>query len=255
MSDKTPILLWFRRDLRLGDHPALSEACGAGRPVIPVFVHDEVVEGHGAAPKFRLGLSVGSLARDLEAKGSRLILRRGRALDALETLITETGAGAVWWTRAYDPEARARDEEVKSALKDKGIDARSFGGHVLFEPWTVQTGSGGFYKVYSPMWTAVRDRDVETVLPEPGAIPAPDAWPASEAMDDWAMDAAMRRGRDVVMAHVCVGEAAARDRLGRFIEERVATYKADRDRPGIDGTSNLSENLAYGEISPHHLCY
>lgn len=253
MSDKTPILLWFRRDLRLGDHPALSEACGAGRPVIPVFVHDEVVEGHGAAPKFRLGLSVGSLARDLEAKGSRLILRRGRALDALETLITETGAGAVWWTRAYDPEARARDEEVKSALKDKGIDARSFGGHVLFEPWTVQTGSGGFYKVYSPMWKAVRDRDVETVLPEPGAIPAPDAWPASEAMDDWAMDAAMRRGRDVVMAHVCVGEAAARDRLGRFIEERVATYKADRDRPGIDGTSNLSENLAYGEISPHHL--
>ena len=253
MSDKTPILLWFRRDLRLGDHPALSEASAAGRPVIPVFIHDEVVETHGAAPKFRLGLSVGSLARDLEAKGSRLILRRGKALDCLQALIAETGAGAVWWTRAYDPDARARDEAVKATLKDDGIDAGSFGGHLLFEPWTVQTQTGGFYKVYSPMWKAVRVRDVEEPLPEPGRIPAPESWPESDRLDDWAMDAAMKRGRDIVLGHVCVGEAAAQDRLGRFIDEKVASYKADRDLPGLDATSNLSENLTYGEISPHRL--
>jgi deoxyribodipyrimidine photo-lyase len=103
------------------------------------------------------------------------------------------------------------------------------------------------------MWKAVRDRDVEDALPVPGSIPAPESWPSSDALDDWAMDAAMRRGRDVVMAHVCVGEAAARDRLDRFIAEKIATYKEDRDLPGVDGTSNLSENLAYGEISPHLL--
>ncbi|MFN2305982.1 MAG: deoxyribodipyrimidine photo-lyase, partial [Paracoccaceae bacterium] len=74
MTETRPILLWFRRDLRLGDHEALTAACESGRPVIPVFIHDEVVAGQGAAPRFRLGLSARSLAKGLEARGSRLIL-------------------------------------------------------------------------------------------------------------------------------------------------------------------------------------
>ena len=67
MNEKSSIILWFRRDLRLGDHPALTAAVATGRPVIPLFIYDEVVETHGAAPKMRLGMSVASLARDLEA--------------------------------------------------------------------------------------------------------------------------------------------------------------------------------------------
>ena len=147
MTDRSPILFWFRRDLRLSDHPGLSAAAAAGRPVIPVFVHDEVVERLGAAPKYRLGLSVAALARDLERIGSRLICRRGPALEVLQALVSETGAGAVWWSRLYDPDARGRDEPVKAALKADGIDARSFAGHLLFEPWTVETKTGGFYRV------------------------------------------------------------------------------------------------------------
>ena len=248
---KSPILIWFRRDLRLGDHAALTEAVGKGRPVIPVFLHDEVVETHGAAPKFRLCLSVASLAADLAEAGSRLVLRRGRALDCLRDLVQETGAGSVWWTRAYDPDARTRDEAVKAALKSDGIDARSFGGHVLFEPWSVETKDGGFYKVFTPMWKAVRARDVEPTLPRPGAIPAPEAWPTSDVLGDWHMAAAMRRGAEIVAAHCVVGERAAHDRLGTFIDDRVADYKSARDKPGVAGTSGLSENLTYGEISPH----
>ena len=61
MSDTKPVIMWFRRDLRLGDHPALTAACESGKPVIPLFIHDEVVAGQGAAPRFRLGLSVGAL--------------------------------------------------------------------------------------------------------------------------------------------------------------------------------------------------
>ncbi|WP_084862889.1 cryptochrome/photolyase family protein [Salibaculum halophilum] len=246
----SPILLWFRRDLRLSDHPALSEAVASGRPVIPVFLHDEAVAALGAAPKWRLGLSVAALAEALEACGTRLILRRGRALEALRALIAETGAGAVWWTRAYDPDSIARDSAVKSALKDDGIEARSFPGHILFEPWTTQTGTGGFYKVYTPFWKAVRDRDVAAPQPAPGRIPAPDTWPASDRLDDWRLGAAMDRGAAVVADHVTVGEAAARDRLAAFIDGPVADYDTARDFPAGDGTSRLSENLTYGEISP-----
>ena len=248
---KTPIILWFRRDLRLGDHPALSEAVGRGRPVIPVFLHDECVEALGAAPRFRLGYSVAALAHDLKGAESRLILRRGRALDTLRALIAETGAGAVWWTRAYDPDQRARDEGVKAALKADGIDARSFGGHLLFEPWRVATKDGGFYKVFTPFWKAARGLDVEAPLPRPGSIPAPEVWPASEALPDWRMGAAMRRGGEVVARHMLVGEAAALGRLGGFVAHRIADYRAARDNPGVMGTSGLSENLTYGEISPH----
>ena len=93
MNDTKPIILWFRRDLRLSDHAALTAACETGRPVIPVFIHDGLVERLGAAPKWRLGLGLEVLAQTLATKDSRLILRReGRALKALKDLVAQTGA-------------------------------------------------------------------------------------------------------------------------------------------------------------------
>ncbi len=250
MTDITPIILWFRRDLRLADHPALAAACATGRPVIPLFICDEVVSSLGAAPKFRIGRGVEVFAATLAARGSRLILRRGKALDVVQALVAETGAGAVWWSRAYDPAGQARDAGVKAALKAEGVDAQSFAGHLLHEPWTVQTGQGGFYKVFTPFWNAVRGRDLPELVPVPGRIAAPAVWPASDALAGWNMAAAMHRGAAVLAPHLVVGEAATRDRLERFIDTKVAGYRAARDMPGVDGTSGLSENLTYGEISP-----
>ncbi|EBA11886.1 cryptochrome/photolyase family protein [Roseobacter sp. CCS2] len=247
---KSPILMWFRRDLRLGDHEALTAACDADRPVIPVFIYDELTESMGAAPKMRLGLSVADLAASLNEKGSKLILRRGKALDVLRELIKDTGADTVYWSRLYDPDGKTRDTDVKAALKDDGITAESFKGHVLFEPWTVETKIGGFYKVYTPMWKSVRGNDVPAALPTPGTIPVPDSWPKSDDIADWQMDAAMHRGADTLKSHCTVGEAAASHRLGAFIANHVANYVKNRDLPAVDGTSGLSENLTYGEISP-----
>ena len=250
MADTKPILMWFRRDLRLGDHEALTAACDTGRPVIPLFIHDESVDALGAAPRMRMGLSVADLAKSLSDKGSRLILRRGKARDVLRDLIAETGAGAVYWSRLYDPDSIARDKDVKAALKDDGIDAQSFAGHALFEPWTVETKTGGFYKVYTPMWNAVKGNHIPAALPPPGKIPAPDNWPQSDDLGDWQMAAPMRRGAEILRSHCTVGEAAASSRLGAFIAHRVASYAKNRDLPAVDGTSGLSENLTYGEISP-----
>jgi deoxyribodipyrimidine photo-lyase len=249
MTEARPTIFWFRRDLRLADHPGLVAAAAGGGPVIPVFVLDPETEAQGAAPLWRLGLSVERLARDLEAAGSRLVLRRGAALGVLRELVAETGARAVHWTRYLTPEAIARDKGVKAGLKEDGVEAESHRGHVLFEPWTVETGDGGPYRVYSPFWRAVAGREV----PEPLAVPtlrAPDAWPRGERIADWDLGRRMNRGVAVVADHVTVGEAAARERLGAFIEERVAGYKARRDRPDVAGTSGLSENLTYGEIAP-----
>jgi deoxyribodipyrimidine photo-lyase len=218
--------------------------------VIPIFIYDETVEDIGAAPKMRMGLSVASLAAELAQKGSRLILRRGSALDVLRAIIAETGARDVYWTRLYDGAAKTRDTHVKASLKADGLGARSFGGHVLFEPWTVETKTGGFYRVYTPLWKAVRDRELPSELPTPGHIAAPTKWPESDQLETWQMDSAMRRGAAVLADHCIVGEHVAKARLDEFIAERVAQYRTNRDLPGIIGTSRLSENLTYGEISP-----
>ncbi|MEP4196077.1 MAG: deoxyribodipyrimidine photo-lyase [Aliishimia sp.] len=245
-----PTIIWFRRDLRLSDHPALSAACAAG-PVIPVFIHDETVAELGAAPKWRLGLGIAHLSESLAAKGSQLVLRKGNALAILRGLIAQTGAKSVVWSRLYDPQAIARDTDVKAALKADGVHAKSFGGHLMFEPVSAETKTGGYYKVYTPFWKNVRSRDVETPLPVPARIAAPESWPESEQLQDWHLGAAMRRGAGIVRPFVRLGERAAQDRLGHFIEDIVAGYVDTRNRPDRDGTSGLSENLAIGEISPH----
>ena len=245
-----PILYWVRRDFRLGDNPALHAAAASGRAVIPVFVLDEVAETHGACPKWRLGLGAEVFDRALRAIGSRLIFRRGPAREILQKLVAETGATSVWWARGYDPAAIARDTGVKSALKAGGVDARSFPGHVLFEPWTVETGAGAFYKVFTPFWKAVKSRDVAAVLPAVTRLAAPDTWPDSDDPAGWTLAAAMNRGAGVVAPHLRVGETAAADRLDAFLTSRIAGYADDRDFPARAGTSRLSENLTYGEISP-----
>lgn len=247
---QAPVIYWLRRDLRLGDHPGLTAVVASGQPIIPVFIHDDLVEAHGAAPKWRLGLAVEHFATLLEGIGSRLILRRGNALQVLRNLVAETGAKAVHWSRAYDPAAIARDTDVKDNLKQDGLEAQSHKGHLLFEPWTVKTKTGGFYKVFTPMWKVVRGAELGQVLPPVTFLQAPDHWPDSDDIGTWNMGRAMWRGADIVEKYICVGEGAANRRLATFVQDKLANYANARNIPSVEGTSRLSENLTYGEISP-----
>ena len=253
MPAQAPFLFWFRRDFRLADHPGLTAALEQGAPVLPVFILDPETDALGAAPKWRLGEAVRCFAGTLEAMGAQLVIRKGAAPEVLRDLIAETGAQAVYWSRAYDPDSIARDKAVKAALKSDGIEARSHPGHLLFEPWTVETGQAEYYKVYTPFWKNVRSRDPGKPLPAPKSWPALDGPPRGLSVDELQMGRAMNRGAQIVVRHACVGEDAAQDRLSRFIDEKVSRYKTDRDRLDRDGTSGLSENLAVGEISPRQL--
>jgi deoxyribodipyrimidine photo-lyase len=139
VAEKRPVLFHFRRDLRLGDHPGFTAACASGVPVIPLFILAQATDALGAAPKWRLGLALAELQRRLRALGSDLVLRRGEP-HASRYYLRET---------VYGNEARGH------ALAADGIHYTTHPGFLLHEPWSVETGSGSFYKVYTPFWRVV----------------------------------------------------------------------------------------------------
>lgn len=213
-----PVIVWFRQDLRLADNPALAAAVDAGAPVVPVYIHDTKAPGdwkRGGASLWWLHHSLAALAADLEARGSRLVLREGPAERVLERLIDETGAGMLLWNRLYEPWAVARDTAIKSAIAARGLRVESFNAGLLFEPWTIKTGGGktggGPYRVFTPFW--------KTCL----AAPAP-AVPRAESDDSAEPLAGERRaGR--------LGAAAGQTRLGGRSARRLAAGRGGRARP------------------------
>jgi len=251
-TDASPIIVWFRRDLRLADNPALKAAADSGRPVIPLYILDETpgMRRPGAASCWWLDKSLKALASSMEALGSRLILRRGVAAEILRQLTAETGANAVHWNRLYDPGLVERDMEMKKALR---AEVRSYNASLLTEPWEVQTGAGKDFSVFTPYWRAARTRlaRVETP-PAPRRLKAPVTWPASDDLAAWKLHPThpdWSGGFDIWTP----GEAGARGRLHRFLDKEVHRYSERRDRPDLDRTSRLSPHLHFGEISPRQI--
>lgn len=247
----TPIVVWFRRDLRLDDNPALIEAAATGRPVVPVYVLDEALEGRplGGAARWWLDKSLRALAGSLAAIGSRLVLRSGDSAVELRRLLTETGATAVSWNSLWEPAARSRDDRLAEALRRDGVEVRTFNATLLAEPGSVLTGGGEPYKVFTPFWRALRPRLAPAPLPAPKRLAAPEAWPASEQIADWDLHPTRpdwSAGFDVWKP----GEAGAAARLHRFVDHALHAYPTGRELPGSEGSSRLSPHLHWGEISP-----
>jgi len=246
-----PVIVWFRRDLRLADNPALAAAAQSGRPIIPLYILDETpgIRLPGAASRWWLDKSLAALAGSLEGLGSRPILRRGVAAEVLARLVTETGAAGVFWNRLYDPGVVERDTALKSGL---GVEAHSFNASLLNEPWTVKTGTGKDYSVFTPYWRAARGRlDAVEATPAPERLPAPKSWPVSDRLADWGLHPTTpdwSGGFNIWTP----GEAGAQQRLDAFLDN-AADYASRRDRPDLDGTSRLSPHLHFGEIGPRQV--
>ena len=253
MSTPSPALVWLRRDLRLADQPALHAALSRGGPVIPVYIHaphEEAPWAPGAASRWWLHHSLQALAGEFDALGATLTLRRGSSLEQLRALARETGAGAVYWNRQYEPAITARDATIKAALREDGLEVHSFAAALLHEPWELATGQGTPYRVFTPYWRAACKRGLERdPLPAPTRIPSPPSPPASDPLE--ALELLPRIRWDSGLAAAWnPGERAALERLQGFIEDGVGAYTERRERPDTDGTSRLSPHLHFGEISP-----
>jgi deoxyribodipyrimidine photo-lyase len=249
------VILWIRRDLRLNDNLALAAAIDSGRPVIPLYIREEPLAGAlGAAQAWWLHHSLAALDAALLNKGSRLVLRSGRAEDVLDRLISEMEAGAVYWNRRYDPDAIASDSSLKASLQGKGIDARSFAGFLLHEPTRVLTGQGKPYRVYTPFWRAVEAGLTPLdPLEAPDAVPSPSDLPHGEPLEAWNLLPSRPDWAAGFATNWTPGEDGALARLDDFVSEGLAGYAQKRDFPATPATSRLSPHLAMGEISPHRI--
>ncbi len=254
MTSPATAVVWFRRDLRLADHPALVAACERAERVVALYVHAPEEEGEwapGAASRWWLHHSLQALDEALRARGASLIVCRGPTLEALRQVVAETGATQVYWNRLYEPAIVTRDTSIKAALREAGLTCESFNSALFFEPWEVRTGQGGPYRVFTPFWKACRAQlDTRPApLPAPRRIPAPSPVPSSLPLDSLALlptipwDGGMRAAWQP-------GEAGALRRLEAFCESSLGRYDDGRNRPDQPWSSRLSPFLHFGELSP-----
>lgn len=234
-------IMWFRRDLRLGDHPALQHAARHGREVVPAFIVDPALVGPSGAA--RLAFMYRSL-RALDASiGGALIVRHGRPETVIPQLAHDVGADEVVVTRDYAPYGRRRDAAVIEHLA--GLDISFVGKDTPYAvaPGTVVKDNGTPYAVFTPFskaWSALADQ-------RPVDAPAVnwyrpridhDPVPADPAIDCELPDA---------------NEAAAHALWEDFLGDGVDQYGSRRNNPGELGTSRLSPYLRWGQIHPRQL--
>jgi deoxyribodipyrimidine photo-lyase len=233
-----PAVMWFRRDLRLGDNPALLEACADG-PVLPLFVLDPALWGPaGPARRAYLAASLRSLSRDLP-----LSVLHGDPVRRVVHAAREVGAERVHVAADYGPYGHARDAAVEEALAEAGIELVRTGSPYAVAPGRVTSGGGTPYKVFTPFSKAWADHGWRA----PVDPPASPTWLCLEDTVE-IPDPPLPEGLDLPEA----GEAAARRQWDGFLD-RVADYDDDRDRPGVDGTSRISPHLKWGEVHPRTL--
>jgi len=254
----TRAIMWFRRDLRLGDHPAILAAAADGAEVVPVFVADPTFDVAGAPRRALLHDCLVSLDASLrKASGTGLVIRHGDPTHVIPALAEELDAGSVVVSRDYSPYGRARDAAVADALHGSGRALRGVGSPYAVDPGTVRKGDGTPYAVFTPFSKVWR----RTGWHGPHPWPADVRWigAGSTGIETDGLPGRPDPGCDLPDA----GESAALDRWRHFIDSTgaadgtmrsgVDAYDDLRDRPALTGTSHLSPDLKWGTIHPRTL--
>jgi deoxyribodipyrimidine photo-lyase len=231
-------VLWLRRNLRVGDFPALLAARDAGKQVVPLFVLDDALRGPSGAP--RLAFLYRCL-RELEQRtGGALRVLTGRPEDVVPRVVRETGAVGVHVSSDHAPYGRGRDDRVRAALGEVPLIAT--GSPYVVTPGVLRKHGGTPFRMYSPYARAWRAHGVHSPAPTPRVV----HWTDGGLRTDGVPPDPDLRGVRLPEA----GEQAALDRWRSYRDDGLSAYAEARDRPSADGTSGMSAYLKYGCIHP-----
>jgi deoxyribodipyrimidine photo-lyase len=246
------IIHWFRRDLRISDNTALHHACKEAEEVIPVYILSVWFQRHRWTGPNRQGFlcgCIGSLAKNLEAAGGRLLLRAGNPVEELEKLVTETMASAIYYNRAYDPFGKAIEAMLATTAEKLNIEAKGFDDYMVFAPEAILTQTGSPFRVYSPYSRAWHRTEKPPLLPKIRVLSTPSDLKSLPlpSLEHW--------GLHKEATTLDPGERAARTRLTRFLDAPIAEYSSRRNFPATENSSRLSQDLNAGTISPRQVYY
>lgn len=260
-NDIRPVIVWFRDDLRLSDHPALHGATQTGAPLIFLYVLDEESpqlrppqwRPLGAASKWWLAQSLRALDAALRERGSRLVLRRGSAIDIVPTLARETNAAAVYWNKIPIAPLAEVSNAIGDALQEQGVEVHRGAADLLANPTNIRAKDGRGLRVFTPFRARLQALgDPPAPLPVPDTIePGPDI--ASDRLEDWNLEPTRPDWAGGLRETWKAGEAQAQRAVQSFVDERVNGYREGRDRMDTAATSRLSPYLRFGEISPRQV--
>ena len=246
-------ILWFRKDLRLMDNPALVEA-NLNAEIIPIFILDDTNPEEnkmGAASRVWLYHSLKSLNISMQKK---INFYSGDPVKIISELINNYNINGVYWNRCYEPWEIRRDKKIKDLLKIKKVKAKSFNGSLIREPWEVLKEDQTPYKVFTALYKkAYLNSDIKVeVINEPTKINYSTKIFSSNTLDtlkllpnlSWA---------DNIIKHWQVGEKNAHLKMTEFFKKGIDNYKEGRNFPFKKNVSRLSPHIHFGEISPKQL--
>ena len=247
LSPVKRVIHWFRRDLRVTDNTALSEAARRAEQVIPVFVLEDAFRTGpdvGAGRTTFLLQSLDSLRKNLEWLGYPLVIRHGQSIEVIPKLAKELGAEAVFANRRYEPYALRRDDKIFNELNAMGVGFEVFKDAVAWEEREILTQAGNPFTVFTPYSRAWKVR--AWPAPRPKLPTAKQIFPTIPS-DSLPLDPA-ELGHPLSQTIQDAGEHAALETLEKFLSGPIFRYAEQRNFPAVDGTSNLSAHLRCGTI-------
>lgn len=236
----TRSIVWFRRDLRISDHPALVAALSESDEIVPVFIIDsKLIERTGSNGLAYLAQSLQHLDASLDKK---LQVIAGQPIDVLKKLQEKYNAQSVHISAEYEPVSAAQDVEIEKS----GIKLVRTGSAYAVAPGRVLKPSDQTpYRVYTPFYRAWLTHGWRKPEQKPKSIAAVTPDSDSRQFPDWKVPT----GVSITEA----GEAAANERFKHFQKNGLDNYDEARNLAGIDGTSKMSAHLTWGEIHPRTL--
>jgi deoxyribodipyrimidine photo-lyase len=246
-----PTIVWFRRDLRIQDNPALNQAIRQGSPIVPLYIHCPREEGRwkrGGASNWWLHHALCDLQHQLDQYSLKLIIRSSaNSLESLQEVIRETGAQSVFFNLCYEPSMVRSDGPIVKELTASGIHVESFNGSLLLDPLEITNKSGKPFQVFTPFWKHCRE--FTPAAPETHTPPASTALSIpSNSIESLDLLPAIPWDKGINDFWNPTRQGGL-DSLKQSVTKSCG-YNILRDIPSEDGTSRLSPYLHFGQISP-----
>jgi deoxyribodipyrimidine photo-lyase len=257
-------IIWLRKDLRLTDHPGFEYALNQGYEILPIFIWDKGEHGwqDGAASQWWLHHALTDLQNEIQHHGGNLIIHHFDSkrntccfIGNLTDIIQQHEADAIFWGRRYEPEVIERDKQLKTHLTEKGYEVKSFNTHLLLEPHTIKNKSGSHFKVFTPFWNHCLTHSIYPPSEIPRGLWDKAKWLhtiSPNTIDD--LKLLPEIPWDISFYHYWQPtRKAGLARLANMVASKAKTYQQLRDTPAIDGTSQLSPYLQWGQISAREI--